>query len=271
MARDNFSDLTKSDLARNAHLHCVYPGCPRATHGPTELGEKSINVGHAAHASAASPKGPRFNTEMTPEQRKAYENGAWLCAHHATLIDRDPESYPVETIRGWQKQAEDRAREALTGRHMRANIGYEEVCSKLEAFLKETNRISITIHRGIETKMQIKNEVIVAIGGLVSQCSGWNWRPTNKFHSLDQTTSSIQQRAIGSLSMIHSEVSDSTNWYNDGYHRTIIGAQTVFSLTPQHELDRINASASKVVTAYLDYLECINLLRQYASGKRSFQ
>jgi hypothetical protein len=104
-------------------------------------------------ACAASPDGPRFNTQMTPEQRSAYENWAWLCAHHGTLIDWPPESYPVETIRGRQKQAEDRAREALTGRHMRANIGYEEVCSKLEAFLKETNRICVTIYRGAITRL----------------------------------------------------------------------------------------------------------------------
>lgn len=269
MGRDNFRDLTKSDLARNAHLHCVFPGCPNATHGPTDSGDRSINVGNAAHAAAASPNGPRFDSKMTPEQRKAYDNGAWLCAHHATLIDQDPEGFPVEVIREWQAAATARSRDALTGRYLHVNIGFEEVCSKIEAFLREANQVYITIFRGQETVMEINNDSVAAIGRLVSQCSGGSWRPTNKFHSLDQTTSSIQERAIRALNRIYNEVNDSSKWHNNGYSRIIIGAREVFSLTPQHEIDRIQTTAARVAAAHKEYLECLRLLREYSSGRRS--
>jgi hypothetical protein len=110
---DDFSVPTKQRLAKRVGYICSYPNCLAPTSGPAIDGDKSVNIGVAAHITAASPKGPRFDPSMPPEQRHAAENGIWMCATHATLIDRDVDKYPIELLRDWKFAAEDRAMKML--------------------------------------------------------------------------------------------------------------------------------------------------------------
>lgn len=73
------------------------------TVGPSR--ESAIDVatvGVAAHICAASPGGPRYDATMSPDERSSIENGIWLCATHATLIDRDVVRFSVDTLRRWK-------------------------------------------------------------------------------------------------------------------------------------------------------------------------
>ena len=70
-------------------------------------------VGTAAHICAAAPDGPRYDSDQTPMQRRASENGIWMCRNHGTAIDsKDPE-FTAETLRAWKSRAESEARERV--------------------------------------------------------------------------------------------------------------------------------------------------------------
>jgi len=69
------------------------------------------SVGVAAHICAASPGGPRFDPMMISAERTSIENGIWLCAAHAVLIDRDVARFPVDVLRAWKSQHEAYVRE----------------------------------------------------------------------------------------------------------------------------------------------------------------
>jgi hypothetical protein len=43
---------------------------------------------------------------MTPEERKHIDNGMWLCATHARLVDRDEDTYTIEELRLMKKEHE---------------------------------------------------------------------------------------------------------------------------------------------------------------------
>jgi hypothetical protein len=51
------------------------------------------NIGVAAHISAASPGGARYDEALTSEVRSDITNGIWLCQTHAKLIDDDELTY----------------------------------------------------------------------------------------------------------------------------------------------------------------------------------
>jgi hypothetical protein len=42
---------------------------------------------------------------MTPEQRKAPENGIWMCRNCGTLIDADEGGFPPDLLREWKRAA----------------------------------------------------------------------------------------------------------------------------------------------------------------------
>ncbi|MEK6337531.1 MAG: hypothetical protein AABM67_21635 [Acidobacteriota bacterium] len=90
------------------HL-CSSPACRAPTGGPQLDPSKALNVGVAAHITAASPEGPRFNRHLTPEQRKHADNAIWLCQNCGKLIDNDPERFTEKEIRHWKEEAEAEA------------------------------------------------------------------------------------------------------------------------------------------------------------------
>lgn len=86
------------------------------TSGPSADPERAFNVGVAAHITAASKGGPRYDPSLTAEQRKSIENAVWLCGKCNTMVDQDETRYPAVLLRQWKRQAEDRALRETNGR-----------------------------------------------------------------------------------------------------------------------------------------------------------
>ncbi|MFZ9847617.1 MAG: hypothetical protein ACO3EE_05640 [Flavobacteriales bacterium] len=113
--RDDFNARTKDILAKRVCYHCSNPTCSRTTIGPHTQEDKTTLVGVAAHITAASPGGPRFDENISSDERQSFENGIWLCVNCSTIIDKDPESYPKQLLERWKNEAEKNALEKLTG------------------------------------------------------------------------------------------------------------------------------------------------------------
>lgn len=115
MPRDDFSAKTKEILAKRVAYCCSNPNCRIKTIGPNAENDKFTNIGIAAHITAASQGGPRYNPFLTPEQRSSEMNGIWLCQNCAHLIDVDVKSYSETLLRKWKQIAENNARKDITG------------------------------------------------------------------------------------------------------------------------------------------------------------
>jgi hypothetical protein len=107
--RHDFDEKTKQILARRVGYRCSNPQCRKQTTGPQQDVTKAISIGVAAHITAASPGGPRFDSTMSPEKRKSGENGIWMCQNCAKLIDSDEKRYTVDLLREWKKLSEEAA------------------------------------------------------------------------------------------------------------------------------------------------------------------
>jgi hypothetical protein len=108
-ARDDFPQRVIRILERRTGATCSNPDCGQPTSGPGKEPDKVINIGVAAHVTAAAPEGPRYDKSLAREQRRSVENGIWLCQTCSKLIDSDVPRYPSETLRQWKKRAEDGA------------------------------------------------------------------------------------------------------------------------------------------------------------------
>lgn len=128
MSRDEFSEETKRTLAARAGYRCSYQPCGLLTSGPSiSDSSKRINNGVAAHICAAAPGGPRYDPNMTAEERKSLGNGIWMCRNHGSLIDVDCDTYSVELLKEWKISAEKRAHNELSGSQLALNgFAYSE-------------------------------------------------------------------------------------------------------------------------------------------------
>ncbi len=105
--RDDFDQKTKDVLFKRVGGKCSNPGCRQVTSGPHTNDEKAMNMGVAAHITAASVGGPRYDPSLSKEERVSPGNGIWLCQFCGTLVDSDAERYPVDLLRRWKREAEN--------------------------------------------------------------------------------------------------------------------------------------------------------------------
>ncbi len=111
--RNDFSVATKELLAKRVAYRCSNPGCRQVTSGPQENPIKVINIGVAAHITAASVDGPRYDPSLTLKERRSPKNGIWLCQSCAKLVDNDPIRYEVDILHQWKIIAETNAAHEL--------------------------------------------------------------------------------------------------------------------------------------------------------------
>ena len=106
---DDFSALVKGVLAARVGNLCSRPECRALTSGPQADPAKALNLGVAAHITAASPGGPRYDSGLLPEERSAPANGIWLCQNCAKLVDNDVSRFSVQVLKTWKADAEGQA------------------------------------------------------------------------------------------------------------------------------------------------------------------
>jgi len=115
--RDDFTPKTIQTLRIRVNGICSKPGCHKSCVAPKENDPVGVEiVGVAAHICAASKGGPRFDKNMTPQERKSISNGIWLCEIHAKEIDISDNGnykYTKEELLNWKKQAENKTRKLL--------------------------------------------------------------------------------------------------------------------------------------------------------------
>jgi hypothetical protein len=107
--RDDFSEEVKRIVAQRVGHRCSKPDCRADTSGPQVDPTKALNVGVAAHITAASPGGARYNPTLSSEERTHPSNAIWLCQTCAKLIDNDTVRFPVGLLLQWKGDAENAA------------------------------------------------------------------------------------------------------------------------------------------------------------------
>jgi len=120
MDRDEFGQATKNVLSRRVGNKCSNPNCRKLTSGPHTESGKALNIGVAAHISAAAPGGPRYDSALTSEQRKSPDNGIWLCQNCAKMIDSDEDKHTVSVLLEWKGLSEEVARREIENQR----VGY---------------------------------------------------------------------------------------------------------------------------------------------------
>ena len=115
MNRDEFTETTKSIMAKRVGYLCSNPTCRKLTVGKNQDKEKATSIGVAAHITAASVGGPRYDNSLISAKRKHIDNGIWLCQSCSVLIDRDTEKYTVSVLKDWRSQAENYTQQQLQG------------------------------------------------------------------------------------------------------------------------------------------------------------
>lgn len=113
--RDYFDSKTIETLAKRASFICSNPDCKCLTLAASDIDDrKFIYNGVAAHITAASKGGPRYDANKTPEQRSNISNGIFLCGNCSIAIDKNNgNDFSVQQLLSWKTEHENWIRENL--------------------------------------------------------------------------------------------------------------------------------------------------------------
>lgn len=124
---------------------CAFPNCQREViEGATNY-DDAVVLGYIAHIEAHSNKGPRANPSLTPKERDCCINWVLLCGHHHPLVDKQPNSYTSDDLRGWKQVHEDWVRNTLANRMTEITFVELEVCCQAILQPPSSNTIRFTV------------------------------------------------------------------------------------------------------------------------------
>ncbi len=124
-------------LGRSAN-RCAEPGCRVLCMTMEERRDDVTMLGEIAHIHAKSPKGPRFNADLSEKQRDAYDNLLWLCLGHHKIVDNKANEhiYSADLLRSWKRDVE-----AWVSQQLQTLDVPEEVSTLLNFMVNEVSAI----------------------------------------------------------------------------------------------------------------------------------
>lgn len=101
MTRKAPKQSTLKALFAKSGNQCAFPNCNHHL-----VNEKGQFVAHVCHIEANAPKGPRYNSEQTDEERRSHGNLMLLCHAHHVEIDNDGRHFTVEKLKAMREEHE---------------------------------------------------------------------------------------------------------------------------------------------------------------------
>lgn len=261
MSRNNFTELTKLKLAAAAGYHCVRPGCNQRTHLYNQSENKMVHIGIAAHDAPASNFGLRAENDLSPEQIRAYDNGAWLCRNCANLVDIVQHNYPVGTLPEWQRQASQALANQVASPIPPQHINYTDSLQRANNFLAEMRKIK---YESGDDWMFVPMQTKYEIDRILGACN--NLFPLNPLSTLYTHTVNLQKRMLEDLRSIRSEITNRQTWYCvQNYPGGYELVSKVFQ--PRNIKNAIDESRLKVNSWFGDFYLANRYLQDFINGR----
>ena len=135
---------------------CAHPDCVQ----PLISSDKNRTLaGDVAHIEAVSEGGPRYNPKMTNRERNHYDNLIALCLIHHRLVDskENVEDYPVELLKQWKQEHEDKMRDVF---NKNPSLLRQAIYALFEADFPERDHIPSGTLASFEIEAKIKYNAI---------------------------------------------------------------------------------------------------------------
>lgn len=251
--RDNFSKVTKEILAKRVSFKCSNPDCKKITIGPHSIYDKVINLGVAAHITAASKRGPRFCEKMEPDERKSIKNGIWLCQNCAKLIDTDTRKYSANELIHWKSIAEKESLSVISSEFILENQNatlFDKRIKVYEKLFYEIREVDTLIKELINTKgisNKEKKEAAFYLGLQIAQ-----FTDDNSFYLQEEIIVQCVGTFVG-VNDIFSAVVGISRGNLDHYNSNLRASQKLLKSVDSKGL--INTSKKTALMAYYCELE----------------
>ena len=158
--RQTVTSSTLRVLYAHSGNKCAFPECIQPV-----FEDNGLYTGICCHIEAYSPKGPRYNTATSIEEKNSDSNLILLCSRHHTIIDSDVELYSVAKLKALknnhEKQYKEEERNLNNLMLIQINRQMDSFYDKLSYIDKQNEidqKITIDYNIDIETNISLLEE-----------------------------------------------------------------------------------------------------------------
>lgn len=112
---------------------CAHPNCNQWLIEEESDASPAAVVGEGAHIVGNSPHGPRGDASYPKEKLDSADNRILLCPTHHTIVDKQPEQYPIELLRSW-KEVQEKQTRVLLGIEVQG-VDFQELSRVVDALI----------------------------------------------------------------------------------------------------------------------------------------
>ncbi len=137
---------------------CAYPGCSKKL-----IAEDGVSIiSKICHIAAASKEGPRFDANMTDDERREFDNLILLCDEHHIMIDNkeNEAQYPASLLKEWKNAHEKKISELISNKNLLSKypLALNKVINAIASKIDEVLNLPETENApNIKTKILFNN------------------------------------------------------------------------------------------------------------------
>ena len=220
---------------------CAHPNCSKKL-----IAEDGISiVSKICHIAAASKEGPRFDKDMTDDERRGFDNLILLCDEHHVIIDNkaNEETYPTYLLKIWKSEHEKKMLELISNKNLLSKhpLSLNRVINLIGEKMDDVLDLSET-ENAPDTDLKIEFNNINRYKSIIREFAPYQGKLNKIYEEIEKEGSTKKELVLNNIKRIYLNIRAE---YND-FEEIKVNADKILDKVIEKILDNINNAPNKL-------------------------
>ena len=220
---------------------CAHPNCSKKL-----IAEDGISIiSKICHIAAASKEGPRFDSEMTDDERRGFDNLILLCDEHHVIIDNkaNEEVYPTSLLKIWKSEHEKKMLELISNKNLLSKhpLSLNRVINLIGEKMDDVLDLSET-ENAPNTDLKIDFNNINRYKSIIREFAPYQGKLNKIYEEIEKEGSTKKELVLQNIKRIYLNIRAE---YND-FEEIKVNADKILDKVIEKILDIINNAPNKL-------------------------
>jgi hypothetical protein len=220
---------------------CAHPECTKSL--IAEDG-KSI-VSKICHIAAASKEGPRYDSKMTDDERRSFDNLILLCDEHHTIIDNkeNEKDYPLVLLKKWKRDHEKKIIKLISSKDLLSKhpLALNRVINAISLNIDDVLDLSET-DKAPNTEIKILHNNIIRYEPIIKEFAPYQVKLNRIYEIIEKEGSTKKELVLYNIKRIYQSIRIDY----EGIEKIRENADSIIDKVVEDIYDKINKASNKL-------------------------
>jgi hypothetical protein len=220
---------------------CAHPNCSKKL-----IAEDGTSIiSKICHIAAASEQGPRFDKNMTDDERRGFDNLILLCDEHHVMIDNkaNEEDYPATLLKTWKSEHEGKILELISNKNLlsRHPLSLNRVINLIGEKMDDVLDLTET-ENAPNTDVKIEFNNINRYKSIIREFAPYQGKLNKIYEEIEKEGSTKKELVLHNIKRIYLNIKSEYTNFED----IKINADKILDKVIEKVLDNINNAPNKL-------------------------